>query len=196
MTASSLTSPHLDDSSTGQVTKVFTAQGHISSVRTLCVTECPAEERQSPVQLTTCCPSASQNQETHSSFTEGLKTRDATSDRTSGTLLGGSGRYLLFSGGGRASLKCWRTDISAIDVSDSCHGSKLTSSPLVFLAEYSERLSNYKRRRNRRKDRALSEIRFMSLTSLCLQGFCAQSEIDRCQSLYSVVAACSDGFVR
>lgn len=147
--------------STGSCVSVFTAHGHISSVRALSATSCPLPELQPSEQINT----------------------RTTSDRTC---------HLLFSGGGRASLKCWRVDLSLIDVdNDSCHGDKMTSSPMVFLGEYSFRFSNYRRRRKKLDLQSLSEIRFMSLTSLC-----ATELIDSCQSLYFVVAACSDGFVR
>ncbi|XP_068709317.1 tRNA (34-2'-O)-methyltransferase regulator WDR6-like isoform X1 [Montipora foliosa] len=150
---------------TGVVSEVFTAHGHISSVRALNVAERPLEYA-SP------CRGNSKN-----------------------------GGYLLFSGGGRASLRCWRVDLSVIDVnSDDFHGEKATCCPIVFLGEYSFHFSNHRRRRKKSDLLSLSEIRFMSVTSLNASKLKSQSSceqlIDRCQSLYFVMAACSDGFVR
>ena len=147
------------------VSEVFTAHGHISSVRALNVAERPLEYA-SP------CRANSKN-----------------------------GGYLLFSGGGRASLRCWRVDLSVIDVnSDDFHGEKATCCPIVFLGEYSFHFSNHRRRRKKSDLLSLSEIRFMSVTSLNASKLKSQSSceqlIDRCQSLYFVMAACSDGFVR
>ena len=157
----SLTLICLANRSTSTCVCLFTAHGHISSVRALSATSCPRPKLQPSDQINTCT------------------SRDKT-------------RHLLFSGGGRASLKCWRVDLSLIDVdNDSCHGDKMTSSPMVFLGEYSFRFSNHRRRRKKQDLQSLSEIRFMSLTSLC-----ATELIDSCQSLYFVMAACSDGFVR
>ena len=109
--------------------------------------------------------------------------------------------HLLFSGGGRASLKCWRVDLSVINLnSDGRHGDKLPSSPMVFLAEYSFHFSNHRRRRKKHDLQSLSEIRFMSLTSLSAAELIDQSTSDQligsCQSLYFVMTGCSDGFVR
>ena len=113
-----------------------------------------------------------------------------------------SSKYLLFSGGGRASLKCWRIDhaLSATNLpTNSCHVNCVTSSPMVLLAEYATRSSKYRRRR-KLEDKMHSEIRFMSLSAVNLGKFTDDSfmdtNIDSCQSLYCVVAACSDGFVR
>ncbi|KAJ7336502.1 hypothetical protein OS493_011707 [Desmophyllum pertusum] len=152
---------HLSNRSTGATSSIFTAHGHISSVRALSATRPPLPKLQSSEQINTHTPS----------------------ERT---------YHVLFSGGGRASLKCWRVDLSLIDVdSDSCHGDKMTCSPMVFLGEYSFRFSNHRRRRKKHDLQSLSEIRFMSLTSLS-----GTELIDTCQSLYFVMAACSDGFVR
>lgn len=157
----SLTQISLANRSTGTCVCLFTAHGHISSVRTLSATTCPLPKLQPSEQINT----------------------NTFSDRNC---------HLLFSGGGRASLKCWRVDMSLIDVDDdSCHGDKVTSSPMVFLGEYLFRFSNHRRRRKKQDLQSLSEIRFMSLTSLC-----AIELIDSCQSMYFVMAGCSDGFVR
>lgn len=150
----SLTLISLANRCTGICVCVFTAHGHISSVRALSATTCP---------LPKLSPSEHINPST-------------SCDRTC---------HLLFSGGGRASLKCWRVDLSPIDAD------KMTSSPMVFLGEYSLHFSNHRRRRKKQDLQSLSEIRFMSLTSLC-----ATELIDSCHSLYFVMAACSDGFVR
>ena len=109
--------------------------------------------------------------------------------------------HLLFSGGGRASLKCWRVNLSLIDVdSDNCHGDVVTSSPMVFLGEYSFSFSNNQRRRRKQDLQSLSEIRFMSVTSLSAAEIIVHSSnqdfMDSCQSLYFVMVACSDGFIR
>lgn len=147
--------------STGACLALFTSHGHISSVRALSATKCPLPELQPSEQINT----------------------NTSGDRTC---------HLLFSGGGRASLKCWRVHLSLTDVdNDSCHGGKMTSSPMAFLGEYSFRFSNHRRRRKKHDLQSLSEIRFMSLTSLS-----ATELINSCQSLYFVMAACSDGFVR
>lgn len=147
--------------STGACISIFTAHGHISSVRALSATKCPSPKRQPSQQINT----------------------KPTGDRNC---------HLLFSGGGRASLKCWRVNLSLVDIdNDSCHGDKMTSSPMVFLGEYSFRFSSHRRRRKKHDLQSLSEIRFMSLTSLS-----ATELTDSCQSLYFVMAACSDGFVR
>ena len=157
----SLTLICLANRSAGTCVCLFTAHGHISSVRALSATSCPRPKLHPSEQINT----------------------SISRDRT---------RHLLFSGGGRASLKCWRVDLSFIDVDNAfCHGDKMTSSPMVFLGEYSFHFSNYRRRRKKQDLQTLSEIRFMSLTSLC-----ATELIDSCQSLYFVMAACSDGFVR
>ena len=157
----SLTLISLASRSTGTCVSLFTAHGHISSVRALSATTCPLPRLQPNKQINT----------------------STSSDRNC---------HLLFSGGGRASLKCWRVDMSLIDVDDdSCHGDKVTSSPMVFLGEYLFRFSNHRRRRKKQDLQSLSEIRFMSLTSLC-----AIELIDSCQSMYFVMAGCSDGFVR
>lgn len=157
----SLTQISLANRSTGTCVCLFTAHGHISSVRTLSATTCPLPKLQPSEQINT----------------------STSSDRNC---------HLLFSGGGRASLKCWRVDMSLIDVDDdSCHGDKVTSSPMIFLGEYLFRFSNHRRRRKKQDLQSLSEIRFMSLTSLC-----AIELIDSCQSMYFVMAGCSDGFVR
>lgn len=157
----SLTQIFSANRSTGTCVCLFTAHGHISSVRALSATACPLPKHQLSEQINI----------------------NTSSDRNC---------HLLFSGGGRASLKCWRVDLSLIDVdNDSCHGDKMTSSPMVFLGEYLFRFSNHRRRRKKQDLQSLSEIRFMSLTSLC-----ANELIDSCQSLYFVMAACSDGFVR
>ena len=108
---------------------------------------------------------------------------------------------LLFSGGGRASLRCWRLDLSLINAdSEGCHGDTMTSSPIVFLGEYSFSFSNHRRRRRKQDLESLSEIRFMSLTTLnaaeIINHSSSQDLIDKCQTLYFVMAACSDGFVR
>lgn len=137
---------------------IFTAHGHISSVRALCATKSPRPNIQPKEQING-----------HPSY-----------DRTC---------HLLFSGGGRASLKCWRVDLSRIN--DSRQGDKMTSSPMVFLGECSFRFSNHRRRRRKHDSQSFSEIRFMSLTSLS-----AANLKDSCQLLYFVLAACSDGFVR
>ena len=107
---------------------------------------------------------------------------------------------LLFSGGGRASLRCWRLNLSLIDVdTEGCHGDTVTS-PMVFLGEYSFSFSNHRRRRRKKDLENLSEIRFMSLTTLnaaeIISHSSSQDLIDNCQTLYFVMAACSDGFVR
>lgn len=112
-----------------------------------------------------------------------------------------NGCHLLFSGGGRASLKCWRVDLSAIEVNvDGYHSDKAAFCPMVFLGEYSFHFSNHRRRRKKQDLASLSEIRFMSLTSLCASELSNQYPrdqfVDSCQSLYFVMAACSDGFVR
>lgn len=143
--------------STGIISPVFTAHGHISSIRALSVAKRPLSQ--------------------HSK----------------------TGGHLLFSGGGRASLKCFRVDLSIIDVNiDDCRGDKVTSSPMVFLGEYSFHFSSHRRRRKKHDLQSLSEIRFMSLTSLSAVELLDASHqlIDSCQSLYFVMAACSDGFVR
>ena len=143
--------------SSGACLCLFTAHGHISSVRALSATKCSLPNLKPSEQINT----------------------NTTGDRTC---------HLLFSGGGRASLKCWRVDLSLIDAdNDSCHG----GAPMVFLGEYSFRFSNHRRRRKKQDLQSLSEIRFMSLTSLS-----ATELTDSCQSLYFVMAACSDGFVR
>ena len=108
---------------------------------------------------------------------------------------------LLFSGGGRASLRCWRLDLSLINAdSEGCRGDTMTSSPIVFLGEYSFSFSNHRRRRRKQDLESLSEIRFMSLTTLnaaeIINHSSSQDLIDKCQTLYFVMAACSDGFVR
>ena len=107
------------------------------------------------------------------------------------------GSHLLFSGGGRASLKCWRVNLSLVEEND---GSGTSSPPVAYLGEYSFRLSNHKRRRKMNNDHALAEIRFMSLTSLSASQLMDHSVsvdvMDRCQSLHFVMSACSDGFVR
>lgn len=108
---------------------------------------------------------------------------------------------LLFSGGGRASLRCWRLNLSLIDAdTEGCHGDTMTSSPIVFLGEYSFSFSNHRRRRRKQDLESLSEIRFMSLTTLNAAEIISHSSsqylIDKCQTLYFVMAACSDGFVR
>ena len=108
---------------------------------------------------------------------------------------------LLFSGGGRASLRCWRLDLSLINAdSEGCHGDTMTSSPIVFLGEYSFSFSNHRRRRRKQDLESLSEIRFMSLTTLnaaeIINHSSSQDLIDKCRTLYFVMAACSDGFVR
>lgn len=157
----SLTQISLANRSTGTCVCLFTAHGHISSVRTLSATTCPLPKLQPSEQINT----------------------STSSDRNC---------HLLFSGGGRASLKCWRVHMSLIDVDDdSCHGDKVTSSPMIFLGEYLFRFSNHRRRRKKQDLQSLSEIRFMSLTSLC-----AIELIDSRQSMYFVMAGCSDGFVR
>ena len=107
---------------------------------------------------------------------------------------------LLFSGGGRASLRCWRLNLSLIDAdTEGCHGDTMTS-PMVFLGEYSFSFSNHRRRRRKKDLENLSEIRFMSLTTLnaaeIISHSSSQDLIDNCQTLYFVMAACSDGFVR
>lgn len=107
---------------------------------------------------------------------------------------------LLFSGGGRASLRCWRLNLSLIDAdTEGCHGDTMTS-PMVFLGEYSFSFSNHRRRRRKQHLESLSEIRFMSLTTLnaaeIINHSSSQDLIDKCQTLYFVMAACSDGFVR
>ena len=157
--------------STGTSLSVFTAHGHISSVRALSVAKRPLSRLQ-----------PSDKVQTH-----------AANNRTSG--------HLLFSGGGRASLKCWRVDLSNIDVdSDSCCGDNMGSSPMVFLGEYSFCFSKRRRRRKKPDLQSLSEIRFMSLTSLSATELInhpsSHNLMDRCQSLYFVMSACSDGFVR
>lgn len=161
----SLTVLYPANRSTGEVSPVFTAHGHISSVRALSVAKRPLLRLQPNV----------------------------AHDKTDG--------HLLFSGGGRASLKCWHVDLSVIDVnSDGCHGDRFTSSPMVFLGEYSFNFSNHRRRRKKHNLQSLSEIRFMSLTSLNAAELMTLSSSDQfiegCQSLYFVMAACSDGFVR
>ena len=107
---------------------------------------------------------------------------------------------LLFSGGGRASLRCWRLNLSLIDAdTEGCNGDTMTS-PMVFLGEYSFSFSNHRRRRRKQHLESLSEIRFMSLTTLnaaeIINHSSSQDLIDKCQTLYFVMAACSDGFVR
>ena len=107
---------------------------------------------------------------------------------------------LLFSGGGRASLRCWRLNLSLINAdTEGCHGDTMTS-PMVFLGEYSFSFSNHRRRRRKQHLESLSEIRFMSLTTLnaaeIINHSSSQDLIDKCQTLYFVMAACSDGFVR
>ena len=107
---------------------------------------------------------------------------------------------LLFSCGGRASLRCWRLNLSLIDVdTEGCHTNTITS-PMVFLGEYSFSFSNHRRRRRKQDLEPLSEIRFMSLTTLNAAEIISHSSsqylIDKCQTLYFVMAACSDGFVR
>ena len=119
--------------------------------------------------------------------------QSASNDKTSS--------LLLFSGGGRASLRCWRLDLSLINAdSEGCHGDTMTSSPIVFLGEYSFSFSNHRRRRRKQDLESLSEIRFMSLTTLnaaeIINHSSSQDLIDKCQTLYFVMAACSDGFVR
>lgn len=148
----------ISDRSTGMTSLIFTAHGHISSVRALCATKSPRPNIQPKEQIN----------------------GHPTNDRTC---------HLLFSGGGRASLKCWRVDLSRIN--DSRQGDKMTPSPMVFLGEFSFRFSNHRRRRRKHDSQSFSEIRFMSLTSLS-----AANLKDSCQSLYFVLAACSDGFVR
>ena len=118
--------------------------------------------------------------------------QSASNDKTSS--------LLLFSGGGRASLRCWRLNLSLIDVdTEGCHGDTVTS-PMVFLGEYSFSFSNHRRRRRKKDLENLSEIRFMSLTTLnaaeIISHSSSQDFIDNCQTLYFVMAACSDGFVR
>ena len=71
---------------------------------------------------------------------------------------------------------------------------------MVFLGEYSFSFSNHRRRRRKQDLESLSEIRFMSLTTLnaaeIINHSSSQDLIDKCQTLYFVMAACSDGFVR
>ncbi|XP_067037076.1 tRNA (34-2'-O)-methyltransferase regulator WDR6-like isoform X3 [Acropora muricata] len=155
----------LSNRSAGLVSELFTAHGHISSVRTLNVVKRP---------LTQASPCSVNDQ---------------------------NGCHLLFSGGGRASLKCWRVDLSVLEVNiDGCHSDKAAFCPMVFLGEYSFQFSNHRRRRKKQDLASLSEIRFMSLTSLCASELTNQYPhdqfVDSCQSLYFVMAACSDGFVR
>ena len=107
---------------------------------------------------------------------------------------------LLFSGGGRASLRCWRLNLSLIDVDTEGYYGDTITSPMVFLGEYSFSFSNHRRRRRKQDLASLSEIRFMSLTTLnaveIISHSSSQDLIDNCQTLYFVMATCSDGFVR
>ncbi|XP_031568393.1 WD repeat-containing protein 6-like [Actinia tenebrosa] len=149
------------------LTKVFTAQGHISSIRTLSVTRCRLRV---------------QKQE---------DTGETTIEGTDCSM-----KYLLFSGGGRASLRCWRVDLSAIKILDNeCVAS---SPPVSHICEYSSRSSNQRRKRRRQLGQNIcSEIRFMSLTSLSMSVILDDESFqDKSWYLYGIAAACSDGFVR
>ena len=171
----------LDNYTNGRIVRLFTAQGHISSVRAVSAVACGESQQREAVSTEDNCGGNAKCQKTLSSLCS---------------------KYLLFSGGGRASLKCWRVDLSlSVDTfhSSSCYDNSVTLSPMLLLAEYSTRVNKYRRRR-KLEDQMHSEIRFMCLSTVNLQQFLGnifhEKNKERAQALYIVCAACSDGFVR
>lgn len=162
-----------DDYTTGRSIKLFTAQGHISSVRALSVT-------------TSTSKTSLYDEATHDVL-------DVENEEHSRMEYASSRRCLLFSGGGRASLRCWRIDPTVVD-----RNGMISSAPVSFVSEYSSRSSSHKRRRKRKEGHLHSEIRFMSLSSFPLSVVMGDGDIlaDVSLGLYGVAAACSDGFVR
>ena len=145
--------------------KVFTCEGHISSVR--CLTYINVHLHS--VQETHCY------------------------------------KHLLFSGGSRASLKCWSLDVDSIS-SNEVNGKSSGLNPSLnssctLLAELrgrSRRPQRKKRFGSCKDEEFTSDIRFMSLNAFPATDLLPSAWIHDgvCPPAVGVVAACSDGYLR
>lgn len=112
--------------------------------------------------------------------------------------------FLLFSGGGRASLKCWSLNLASITWNEPKHipyKSDGSSYPTcTLLAELPNQFSRYRRKRVYRQviEGSFCDTRFMSVSVF---WFSDLTELDRFKlkntcSIYGVITGCSDGSLR
>ena len=118
-----------------------------------------------------------------------------------------SQKYLLFSGGSRASLKCWLLDVDSIlkteKTKSKCtelNASSLNSSCILFAELRNQpRESRKKKQRGRsnEEDEFTCDIRFMSLSAFPLTrlSISTPNKFDTSCAV-GVVTGCSDGYIR
>lgn len=108
-----------------------------------------------------------------------------------------SHKHLLFSGGSRASLKCWSLNVDLITRNESDgKSSKINASSCSLLAELRSPTHRYRKKKQlgRSKDEEFScDIRFMSLSTFSLTDF-ANSTAG--SDTVGLIAGCSDGYLR